>query len=72
MTASGLFSTAVAKQSKDKLKRVTVFRNDQDGRPRYPRPYPNTETWRRAMGEKLNYRAANLRAYLQVCLVAPR
>ena len=67
-----MFSTGVAKQTKDRLKRIDAFRNDQDGRLSDPRPYPDTETWRKAMGEKLKYKAADLRTNLEECLIAPR
>ena len=58
---SGLFSTAVAKQAKDKLKRSDALWNDQDARPKNPRPHPDAETWRRAMGEKLHYKTTGSR-----------
>ena len=69
---SGQINTVVAKETRAKLKRMDAFRNDQDGRPKDPRPYPDTETWRRAMGEKLKYRATELRKNLEGCLTAPR
>ena len=69
---SGLTNSAGAKETKAKLKRADAFRNDQDGRPRDPRPYPDIETWRRAMGEKLKYEATELRKNLEKCLIAPR
>ncbi|KAF9644170.1 hypothetical protein BDM02DRAFT_3175056, partial [Thelephora ganbajun] len=72
LMASGLISTAVARETKAKLKRMDAFRNDQDGRPRDPRPYPDTGTWRRAMGEKLKYKADDLRKNLEGCLIARR
>lgn len=69
---SGQFSTTVAKETKAKLKRVAAFRNDQDGRLEDPRPYPDTETWKRAMGDKLKYKTAELRKNLESCLTAPK
>jgi len=68
----GLTSTTAAKETKVKLKRMDPFRNDQDGRPKDPRPYPNTEMWRRAMGERLKYKAAELRENFKGCLIALR
>lgn len=69
---SGQVSTTVAKETRAKLKRMDAFRNDQDGTIKEPRPYPDTETWRRAMGEKLKYKASELRKNLEGCLTAPR
>lgn len=69
---SGQISTTVAKETKAKLKRVNAFRNDQDGNPKDPRPYSDAVTWRRAMGEKLKYKAVELRKNLEGCLTAPR
>ena len=71
--SSGLTNTIVAKETKAKLKRVDVFRNDKDCRIwKNPQPYPDAETWRKAMGEKLKYSATDLRTNLEVCLIAPR
>ena len=58
---SGLFSKAMAKRAKDKLRRSDAFRNDQDARPKNPRPYPNAETRKGAMGENLHYKAIDSR-----------
>ena len=69
---SGKISTTVARETKAKLSQMDAFRNDQDGRPRDPRPYPDTETWRRAMGGKLKYKFSELRKNLEACLTAPR
>ena len=69
---SGQISTTVARETKAKLKRMDAFRNDQDGSPKDSRPYPDTETWRRAIGEKLKYKATELRKNLEGCLTAPR
>jgi len=70
--ATGLSSTTLAKQTKDKLGRMDVFRDDQGDDPNHPRPYPDARTWRRAMGEKLNYSAYDLRKNLEGCLIAAR
>lgn len=72
LMASGLISTTAAKETKAKLKQADAFRSDQDGRPRDPRPYSDTKTWRKAMGEKLKYKASELRTNLERCLIAPR
>jgi hypothetical protein len=69
---SGQINTVVAKETKVKLKRVDAFRNDQDGRPGEQFPYPDTEAWRNAMGEKLKYEASELRRALEGCLTASR
>ena len=70
--SSGAVNLAVAKGTKAKLERVDAFRNDQDGNPGDPRPYPDTETWRAGIGEKLKYRASELRKNLEVCFVPSR
>ena len=71
--ASGLINTTLAKGTKAKLKRVDKFRNDKDIRVwKDPQPYPDTETWRKAMGERLKYTANDLRTNLEACLIAPR
>jgi len=70
--ASGLSSTTLAKQTKDKLDRMGVFRNDQGDDSSHPRPYSDAKTWGRAMGEKLNYSATDLRKNLEGCLITAR
>ncbi|KAF9786260.1 hypothetical protein BJ322DRAFT_775798 [Thelephora terrestris] len=72
LMTSGQINTVVAKETKVKLKRVDAFRNDQDGRPGEQFPYPDTEAWRNAMGEKLKYEASELRRALEGCLTASR
>lgn len=69
---SGQINTAHAKETKVKLKRMDVFRNDRDGSPGSPRPYPDTRVWRRAIGEKLKYKNVELKKNLEACLTAPR
>ena len=69
---SWLISTTVAKETKAKLKRADAVRNDQDGRPRDPRPYSGAKTWRKVMGEKLKYKASELRTNLEGFLIASR
>jgi len=72
LLVSGLSSTTLAKQAKDRLDRMGVFRNDQGDDSSHPRPYSDARTWRRAIGEKLNYSATDLRKNLEGCLIAAR
>ena len=56
----GLVSTAVAKQTKDRLRRSDALRNDQDARLRNLRRCLDAETWKKVMAEKLYHKVTDL------------